>query len=58
MRWNSHVYVVHGIVYRWTASSTPEGSGQTENCDQEVSSLEYLLFRSAAKWSSIAKPTT
>jgi hypothetical protein len=29
MRWNSHVYVVHGIVYMWTASSTPEGSGQT-----------------------------
>jgi hypothetical protein len=29
MRWNSHVYVVHGIVYIWTASSTPEGSGQT-----------------------------
>jgi hypothetical protein len=29
MRWNSHVYVVHGIVYMWTASSTPEGSEQT-----------------------------
>jgi hypothetical protein len=29
MRWNSHLYVVHGIVYIWTASSAPEGSGQT-----------------------------
>jgi hypothetical protein len=29
MRWNSHVYVVHGIVYLWAANATPEGSGQT-----------------------------
>ncbi len=29
MRWNSHIYVVHGIVYMWTASATPDGSGQT-----------------------------
>jgi hypothetical protein len=29
MRWNSHVYVVRGIVYVWTASSAPQGSGQT-----------------------------
>jgi hypothetical protein len=29
MRWNSHVYVVHGIVYIWAASSAPEGGGQT-----------------------------
>jgi hypothetical protein len=29
MRWNSHVYVVYGIVYIWTANATPEGSGQT-----------------------------
>jgi hypothetical protein len=29
MEWNSHVYVVHGIVYLWTASGNPE-SGATE----------------------------
>ena len=29
MRWNSHVYVVHGIVYLWTSNATPKGSGQT-----------------------------
>lgn len=29
MRWNSHVYVVHGIVYMWTANATPDGSEQT-----------------------------
>ncbi|HUO16383.1 MAG TPA: hypothetical protein VMX38_15460 [Verrucomicrobiae bacterium] len=28
MQWNSRVYVVHGIVYRWTANYTPDGSGQ------------------------------
>jgi hypothetical protein len=27
MMWNSHLYVVHGIVYIWTANYTPEGSG-------------------------------
>ena len=27
MQWNSHVYVVHGIVYMWTTSGTPDGSG-------------------------------
>lgn len=29
MQWNSHIYVVHGIVYQWTASGTPEGGEQT-----------------------------
>jgi hypothetical protein len=29
MEWNSHVYVVHGIVYVWTGSGNPE-SGTTE----------------------------
>lgn len=29
MEWNSQVYVVHGIVYRWMASYTPEGSAGT-----------------------------
>jgi hypothetical protein len=29
MEWNSHVYVVHGIVYLWTAAGNPE-SGATE----------------------------
>jgi hypothetical protein len=28
MQWNSRVYVVHGIVYMWTANATPEGSAQ------------------------------
>jgi len=28
MQWNSHVYVVHGIVYVWTASYSPDGSAQ------------------------------
>ena len=27
MQWNSHVYVVHGIVYLWAASATTEGGG-------------------------------
>lgn len=30
MRWNSHVYVVHGIVYMWTASSSGGESGVSE----------------------------
>jgi hypothetical protein len=29
MEWNSHVYVVYGIVYLWTAAGNPE-SGATE----------------------------
>lgn len=29
MEWNSHVYVVHGIVYLWTSSGNPE-SGTEE----------------------------
>jgi hypothetical protein len=29
MQWNSHLYVVHGIVYLWTANETPEGSAQS-----------------------------
>jgi hypothetical protein len=29
MQWNSRIYVVHGIVYQWTASGTPEGGEQT-----------------------------
>ena len=29
MQWNSHIYVVHGIVYMWTANYTPDGSGQS-----------------------------
>ncbi len=28
MQWNSHIYVVHGIVYMWTANATPDGSLQ------------------------------
>lgn len=28
MQWNSHIYVVHGIVYMWTANTTPDGSTQ------------------------------
>ena len=28
MQWNSHIYVVHGIVYMWTANATPDGSMQ------------------------------
>ena len=28
MQWNLRVYVVHGIVYQWTANATPEGSEQ------------------------------
>jgi hypothetical protein len=26
MEWNSHVYVVHGIVYFWTSNPTPESA--------------------------------
>lgn len=26
MQWNSRVYVVHGIVYQWTASGTPDST--------------------------------
>src|SRR5271166_6347929 len=29
MQWNSRVYVVHGIVYQWTASGTPDSGEQT-----------------------------
>lgn len=29
MQWNSRVYLVHGIVYRWMSNYTPEGSGGT-----------------------------
>jgi len=29
MEWNSHIYVVHGIVYLWTANETPDGSAQS-----------------------------
>ncbi len=29
IQWNSHIYVVHGIVYLWTANETPDNSGQT-----------------------------
>ena len=28
MQWNSRVYVVHGIVYQWTASGTPDTGQQ------------------------------
>lgn len=28
MQWNSHVYVVHGIVYLWTAKSNTDGHAQ------------------------------
>jgi hypothetical protein len=31
MRWNSHVYVVHGIVYIWTANSNGAASGGSES---------------------------
>jgi hypothetical protein len=31
MRWNSHVYVVHGIVYMWIASSSGVDSGVSES---------------------------
>jgi hypothetical protein len=31
MRWNSHVYVVHGIVYMWIASSNGVDSGVSES---------------------------
>ena len=27
MLWNSQLYVVHDVVYRWTATSTPDGGG-------------------------------
>jgi hypothetical protein len=27
MEWNSHIYVVHGIVYFWASNSTPEAPG-------------------------------
>ena len=29
LEWNSHVYVVHGIVFVWTANYSEEGSGGT-----------------------------
>jgi hypothetical protein len=29
MQWNSRVYVVHGIVYQWTASGTPDTGQQS-----------------------------
>jgi hypothetical protein len=29
MQWNSRVYVVHGIVYQWTASGTPDTGEQS-----------------------------
>jgi hypothetical protein len=29
MQWNSHVYVLHGIVYMWISNATPEGGGQS-----------------------------
>jgi hypothetical protein len=29
MQWNSRVYVVHGIVFQWTASGTPDSGEQT-----------------------------
>lgn len=29
MQWNSRVYVVHGIVYMWTASGSPDSGEQT-----------------------------
>jgi hypothetical protein len=38
MLWNGHVYVVHGIVYIWTASGTPE-STQTSTVI-----LKFLLW--------------
>jgi len=31
MRWNSHLYVVHGIVYMWIASSNGGDSGVSES---------------------------
>jgi len=30
MLWNSHLYVVHGIVYLWTASGDPESGSMVE----------------------------
>ena len=29
MQWDSHIYVVHGIVYMWTANYSPDGGGQS-----------------------------
>jgi len=29
MQWNSRIYVVHGIVYQWTASGSPDTGEQT-----------------------------
>ena len=29
MQWNSRVYVVHGIVYQWTATGSPDSGEQT-----------------------------
>ena len=29
MQWNSRVYVVHGIVYQWIASASPDSGAQT-----------------------------
>jgi len=29
MQWNSRTYVVHGIVYQWTTSGTPDSGEQT-----------------------------
>lgn len=27
MQWNSHIYVVHGVIYRWTSTGGPEAYG-------------------------------
>lgn len=29
MQWDSRIYVVHGIVYMWTANTSPDGGGQS-----------------------------
>jgi hypothetical protein len=39
MEWNSHIYVVHGIVYHWTVNSNPE----TAELEQSVI-RKFLLW--------------
>jgi len=36
MLWNSHLYVVHGIVFIWTPDYSPEGGGSTTSVIRKI----------------------